>query len=414
VPRPPALLLALVLAAGALVAPARPAAAAVDPTAAERQFLVLLNQQRASAGLQPLVLDPALSGVARRWSLQLAAQPLAHNPALRQAVDASVTGGWSRLGENVGVGGDVAGLHRAFWRSPAHRANILGGYTRVGIGVVRGADALLRVTFDFVAGAPLAGATGLADCAAPGYVLDAYGGVHPAGGAAPLRAPTYWPGWDVARDLGLPRGDRRGQVLDAFGGLHPVGGAPRLGQSGYWPGWDVARAVAVQPGARGAYVLDAFGGLHPAGGARSVRSNGYWVGRDVAQDLQLAPGRADAGYVLDDHGGLHRFGTGLDGPRISWRDGAGSARSFFFLPGGEGGYVVDARGHLHPFAVGRANMPQALLSPVPLAGEAMGALNAGSGPVTVTAGGAEIGVRSACAEPAPWGLRPLVRAVAAR
>ena len=412
-PRPPALLLALVLAAAALAGPARPADAAVDPAAAERQFLVLLNQQRSSAGLTPLVLDPGLSAVARGWSLQLVRQPLAHNPALRQAVS-TVTGTWSRIGENVAVGGDPAGLHRALWVSPPHRANILGAYNRVGIGVVRGGDGLLRVTFDFVAGPGLAGSTGLADCRAPGYVLDAYGGVHAVGGAARLRAATYWPGWDVARDLSLPRGGSRGQVLDAFGGLHPVGGGARLRQSGYWPGWDVARAVAVQPGAGGAYVLDAFGGLHVAGGARPVRSNGFWPGRDVARDLQLAPGRADAGYVLDDQGGLHRFGRGLDGARISWRDGGGSARSFFFLPGGEGGYIVDARGDLHPFAVGRAHMPQALLSPVPLAGEARGALSASSGPVTITGGGSEIGVRSACGSPGPWGLRPLVRAVAAR
>jgi hypothetical protein len=131
-------------------------------------------------------------------------------------------------------------------------------------------------------------------------------------------------------------------------------------------------------------------------------------------DLQLVPSRADAGYVLDDQGGLHRFGRGLDAPRISWRDGAGTARSFFFLPGGENGYVVDARGDLHPFAVGRANMPQALLSPIPLVAEARGALGTGSGLVTVTGGGAQIGVQDGCASPAPWGTRSLVRAVVGR
>ena len=407
------LLLALALAAGLLLAPARPAAAA-DPATAERQFLVLLNKQRASAGLPALVLDPALSGVARRWSGQLAAQPLAHNSGLRQSVEASVTRSWSRIGENVGVGADVASLHRAFWASPDHRRNMLGGYNRVGIGVANGADGLVRVTFDFVDGPLVAGSTGVGDCRSAGYVLDAFGGVHAVGGAGRVNPTAYWPGWDVARDLALARGTTRGQVLDAFGGLHPVGGAARLRETGYWPGWDVARALVVQPSGGGAYVLDAFGGLHTAGGAAPVGFNGYWPGRDIARDLQLAPGRADAGYVLDDQGGLHRFGKGIDAPRISWRDGAGTARSFLFLPGGRGGYVTDVQGDLHPFAVGRAPMPPALPSPIPLASRAAGALDAGSGPVTITAGGAEIGVQAGCASPAPWGVQDLVRAVAAR
>ncbi|MGH2703523.1 MAG: CAP domain-containing protein [Actinomycetota bacterium] len=43
-------------------------------------------------------------------------------------------GNWQALGENVGVGGDVEALHRAFMDSPGHRTNFLGDYERVGIG----------------------------------------------------------------------------------------------------------------------------------------------------------------------------------------------------------------------------------------------------------------------------------------
>jgi hypothetical protein len=400
--------------AATLVGPVRPAGAAADPAATEHQFLVLLNKQRASAGLPPLVLDAALTGVARRWSAQLAGGSLAHNPALRQAVETSVTRAWARIGENVGVGADVGSLHRSFWSSPTHRDNVLGRYNRVGIGVAWGSDGLIRVTFDFVEGPPVAGATGLTACGSAGYVLDAFGAVHAAGGAAGLQGTSYWPGWDVARDLGLPQGGDQAQVLDAFGGLHPVRGAPRLPTAGYWPGWDVARAVTVQPGGGGAFVLDAFGGVHPAGSAPRVGANGYWPGRDVARDIQLLPGRGDAGYVLDAQGGMKRFGDGIPAPRISWRDGAGTARSFTFLPGGRGGYVTDAWGDHHPFAVGSAPMPPPLRSPVPLAAGALGALTTGSGPVTVTAGGAEIGVQAGCASTARWGVQDIVRAVAAR
>jgi hypothetical protein len=406
-------LLPVLLVASALLVPSAPASAAADPGAAELQFLVLLNKQRAASGLPMLVLDPALSGVARGWSAHMATQSIGHNPGLRQAVEASVTGGWSRLGENVGVGGDAVGLHRAFWDSPGHRSNMLGPYNRVGIGVVVGGDGNLRVTVDFVQGPALAGSTGVSPCRSTGYVLDAHGGVHAAGGAAGLRQSAYWPGWDVARDLSLPANGTQGQVLDAFGGLHAVGGASRLRQTGYWPGWDVARAVAVQPGGGGAYVLDAFGGLHPAGSARRVRTNGYWPGLDIARDAQLLPGRNDAGYVLDAQGGLKRFGTGVPAPRLTWRDGGGTARSFTFLSNGRGGYGTDSRGALHPFAVGSNPLPAAVSSNVPLAG-ARGALLAGSGPVAVTGGGAHIGLQAGCASPGAWGGFDLVRAVVPR
>ena len=44
---------------------------------------------------------------------------------------------WSAIAENVGVGYSVRGLHRAFLRSTAHRANILDpGMRQIGLGVV--------------------------------------------------------------------------------------------------------------------------------------------------------------------------------------------------------------------------------------------------------------------------------------
>jgi uncharacterized protein YkwD len=45
---------------------------------------------------------------------------------------------WSILGENVGVGGTVDSLQRAFMNSPEHRANILySKFHYVGLGVVQ-------------------------------------------------------------------------------------------------------------------------------------------------------------------------------------------------------------------------------------------------------------------------------------
>jgi hypothetical protein len=175
----------------------------------------------------------------------------------------------------------------------------------------------------------------------------------------------------------------------------------------------VARAVAVQPGGRGAYVLDAYGGVHAAGGADPVAARGYWPGWDVARDIGLVPGFWSGGYVLDAQGGLHRFGDRVPAPRTTWSDPSGRARSLTFLPGGTGGYVTDDAGNLHPFAVGRAPMPRPLAAPIPLPTAAVGTLVAGSGPVSVTAGGAEIGVEAACATAARWGRGAVLRAVVA-
>ena len=44
---------------------------------------------------------------------------------------------WSAIAENIGYGGSVPTLHRAFMASPPHRANLLNRRLRqVGIGIV--------------------------------------------------------------------------------------------------------------------------------------------------------------------------------------------------------------------------------------------------------------------------------------
>lgn len=109
------------------------ALAAVDPVSAETQFVGLINQERTARGLQPLAVHADLVTAARDQASAIdAAGYLFHNPDL-----GSVTDGWTKLGENVGYGGSVTGLHAAFMNSPDHRANILDpAYTHVGVGVV--------------------------------------------------------------------------------------------------------------------------------------------------------------------------------------------------------------------------------------------------------------------------------------
>ncbi|MFP5257265.1 MAG: CAP domain-containing protein [Acidimicrobiia bacterium] len=143
--------LAILLALGAALATAAPAAASVDPGYAETEFLRLLNDTRRANGKAALVLNSALSTQSRGWSSTMASQnKLFHDPNLASNV-AKIVPDWTRAGENVGVGYDVKGLHDAFWASTGHRANMLGAYNQVGIGVVT-VGGKLWVTFRFVQG----------------------------------------------------------------------------------------------------------------------------------------------------------------------------------------------------------------------------------------------------------------------
>src|SRR5581483_7376187 len=127
---------------GAMASPA----GAANP-GAEGQFLSLLNGSRAQAGLAPLADDAGLTSIARTWTDHLAAAgTLSHNPSLAVEVPSD----WLRYGENVGMGGDVPSIETAFMNSPEHRANILGDYNTVGIGVDVTPAGEMFVTVDFL------------------------------------------------------------------------------------------------------------------------------------------------------------------------------------------------------------------------------------------------------------------------
>ena len=104
-------------------------AASADPATdgAEAQLLTMLNSARQGAGLAPLASVPAIASVARAWSGHMVGvhartgdpvvkadaptdceqSSLCHNPNLGTAVGGLVPG-WTRIGENIGVGGDAA------------------------------------------------------------------------------------------------------------------------------------------------------------------------------------------------------------------------------------------------------------------------------------------------------------------
>jgi len=136
------LVLAAVLVLPSVVhAPAASAAGTVNESM-ERDFASLINQERAARGLATLPVSVSIRDVARTWSGTMAgANKLYHNPTLAGQV-VSIDPSWQSLGENVGVGYSVSSLHQALMNSSGHRANILGNWTYVTVGVVMNGDKL--------------------------------------------------------------------------------------------------------------------------------------------------------------------------------------------------------------------------------------------------------------------------------
>jgi uncharacterized protein YkwD len=119
-----------------------------DPlTATERQFFNLVNQERSRAGLPMLELDVRLVEKARLHSERMSA---VNRPFHSVNLAALAPGKWRVIGENVGAAKSADALHARFMQSPSHKANILGHYDRLGVGVVV-ANGRLWVTEHFLA-----------------------------------------------------------------------------------------------------------------------------------------------------------------------------------------------------------------------------------------------------------------------
>lgn len=137
-----ALAVALLAAPGAgaldrgapLAADPVPTSVTMDRGAIEADFVARINQLRGSRGLAPLAGHGELTAQARSWASTMAgAGRIFHASDL----SSGITANWVKLGENVGVGGDVASLFQAFVDSPSHLANLVDpAYGHVGVGVV--------------------------------------------------------------------------------------------------------------------------------------------------------------------------------------------------------------------------------------------------------------------------------------
>jgi uncharacterized protein YkwD len=120
-----------------------------DPIA--KDLSSLTNSDRAANGLEPLAWNAQLGGLAQSWSEHMAATgQLVHQDldAVRQMPAYS---GFSELKENILSGActlTAAQIEAAFMNSPGHKANILGNFTAVGIGVkCNGTNLFVTVVF---------------------------------------------------------------------------------------------------------------------------------------------------------------------------------------------------------------------------------------------------------------------------
>jgi uncharacterized membrane protein required for colicin V production len=109
--------------------------------AAEARMLELVNAERATAGLQPLEMDPALTEVARAHSVDMFQNGyFAHeSPTTGSPFDRINAAGITYVvaGENLALAPTLSVAHEGLMDSPGHRANILEpSFGRVGIGAI--------------------------------------------------------------------------------------------------------------------------------------------------------------------------------------------------------------------------------------------------------------------------------------
>ena len=96
----------------------------------EAQFASRINDFRAGSGLASLSRDGSLDARARSWAEQMAG-----NGSLSHSQLGNLLPPWSAAGENVGMGGSVDSIFGALAGSSGHKANMLGDYTHLGVGV---------------------------------------------------------------------------------------------------------------------------------------------------------------------------------------------------------------------------------------------------------------------------------------
>lgn len=120
----------------------------------ENADLVLVNHERTSRGIAPLIMNAKAQAVARAYGERMFADGVfshidndGHNPFQRMEA-----GGvkFNAAGENLALAPTLQLAHQGLMNSPPHKANILDpSYHTVGIGIINGGQYGLMVVQDF-------------------------------------------------------------------------------------------------------------------------------------------------------------------------------------------------------------------------------------------------------------------------
>lgn len=124
-----------------------------DP-AGETMMLALLNHERTSRGIKPLVMNEKSRLLARSYSAEMFADGyFSHvDPAGQTPFDRMKAAGitYTAAGENLALAPTLDVAEQGLMKSPGHRANILNqAFHNVGIGITDGGTYGLMITEDF-------------------------------------------------------------------------------------------------------------------------------------------------------------------------------------------------------------------------------------------------------------------------
>ncbi|MGH2754904.1 MAG: CAP domain-containing protein [Actinomycetota bacterium] len=111
----------------------------------EQCFMNRINRRRQRKGKSRLNVDKQLGYVARRHARSMArSRSMYHDDNIGSKVTR-----WRTLAQNSGKGGPCKKMFKMFWRSSAHRANMLGPYRFLGVGVEkRGGNYYVQQVFE--------------------------------------------------------------------------------------------------------------------------------------------------------------------------------------------------------------------------------------------------------------------------
>jgi len=295
------------------MAPLASPASAADASS-EAQFVNYINSQRSGSSEPTLGVNTDLTGVARGWAdHMLAAGGLSHNPNLGTQAPA----GWAVVGENVGMGPSVSTIDNAFWNSSEHRANILGNYDVVGVGVDIRSDGMMFVTVDFL--------KWQASASGPTAVASSCTSSNPPATPSAQGASGYY-------------------VLGSDGGIFSYGSAPFHGSVPGTGATAQAILMAVTPSQQGYWVLGSNGQVFAFGDARNLGSALGVAGADIK------PTNTGNGYwILGQDGSVYNFGDAANLgslPAVGVRD---RAVKLVPTPSGHGYWILGADGGIFSF-----------------------------------------------------------------